>query len=211
MKKGELVLIDAACELDGYASDITRTFPAAGRFTSAQREVYELVLAAQEAARQATRAGARFNDPHEAALQVLSQGLLDLKILDENQVGKVEDVIENRDYFDFYMHRTSHWMGMDVHDCGSYIETAELPAWRQQNANLPEDERSPAPSRILQAGMVLTLEPGLYIRPRENVPEKYWNIGIRIEDDAVVTADACELLTRAVPVAADEIEALMRG
>jgi Xaa-Pro aminopeptidase len=185
-RDGDLILIDAACELDGYASDITRTFPA-------------IVLASQEAAIAATRAGAAFDDPHNAALRVLSQGLLDTGIVDRGLFSSVEDVIEERAYAPFYMHRTSHWIGMDVHDCGDY---------RERGA--PRDAQGALPSRILQPSMALTIEPGLYIRPAENVPEQYWNIGIRIEDDAVVTPDGCELLTRGVPVKADEIEALMR-
>lgn len=209
VRDGELVLIDAACELDGYASDITRTFPAGGRFSPAQRRLYELVQQAQDAAMDATRAGARFDDPHEAAVRVLTQGMLDLGLLDRKQVGDVDDAVAQRAYFPFYMHRTSHWMGMDVHDCGSYVEPSErdqVTELRDPRTDQPVHKR---PSRILQPGMVLTLEPGIYVRPAEGVPEEYWNIGIRIEDDAVVTADGCELLTRGVPVAADEIEALM--
>ncbi|MEY2810110.1 MAG: hypothetical protein RLZ66_1621, partial [Pseudomonadota bacterium] len=122
VRDGELVLIDAGCELDGYASDITRTFPANGRFSGPQRALYDLVLASQDAAIAATRAGAKFTDPHEATVKVLSQGLLDLGLLDKNRHGSVEDVIEQRHYFRYYMHRTGHWLGMDVHDCGSYVE-----------------------------------------------------------------------------------------
>ena len=210
IREGELVLIDAACELDGYASDITRTFPANGRFSGPQRALYELVLASQDAAAAATRAGARFNDPHEAAVAVLAQGLLDLKLLDAAQVGGVQDVIEQRAYFPFYMHRTSHWLGMDVHDCGSYVEPTEVGQISERRDPLSGELVQDRPSRILRAGMVLTLEPGLYVRPSEGVPEAFWNLGIRIEDDAVVTDTGCELITRGVPVAADEIEALMR-
>jgi Xaa-Pro aminopeptidase len=119
VRDGELVLIDAGCELDGYASDITRTFPANGKFSGPQRALYELVLASQQAAVDATRAGARFTDPHEATVKVLAQGMLDLKLLDANKVGSLQDVIEKRAYFPFYMHRTGHWLGMDVHDCGA--------------------------------------------------------------------------------------------
>ncbi|MDP3616521.1 MAG: aminopeptidase P N-terminal domain-containing protein, partial [Rhodoferax sp.] len=126
VRDGELVLIDAACELDGYASDITRTFPANGKFSGPQRVLYELVLASQQAAIAATRAGARFTDPHEATVKVLAQGMLDLGLLDRNKVGSLEDVIEKRAYFQFYMHRTGHWLGMDVHDCGGYIEPSEV-------------------------------------------------------------------------------------
>jgi len=126
VRAGELVLIDAGCELDGYASDITRTFPANGRFSPEQRLLYELVLASQDAAVAATRAGARFTDPHDASVKVLAQGMLDLGLLDANKVGSLQDVIEKRAYFAFYMHRTSHWLGMDVHDCGAYLEPSEL-------------------------------------------------------------------------------------
>lgn len=196
IRDGDLVLIDAGCELDGYASDITRTFPANGRFTGPQRTLYDIVLAAQIAAVDATRPGARFADPHNAALAVLAQGMLDVGLLDANTAGTVDDVMEHRRYTPFYMHRTSHWLGMDVHDCGAYTELGA------------SGERL---SRTLQAGMVLTLEPGLYVRPADNVPEAFWNIGIRIEDDAVVTAAGCELISRGVPVEADAIEALMRA
>ena len=195
IQDGDLVLIDAGCELDGYASDITRTFPANGRFTAPQRTLYDIVLAAQEAAVNATRAGARFVDPHNAAVAVLAQGMLDVGLLDRNTAGTVDDVIEHRRYAPFYMHPTGHWLGMDVHDCGAYTELN------------PNGERV---SRTLQTGMVLTIEPGLYVRPAENVPEAFWNIGIRIEDDAVVTPEGCELISRGVPVDADAIEALMR-
>jgi Xaa-Pro aminopeptidase len=196
---GDLILIDAACELDGYASDITRTFPASGRFTPAQRELYDIVLAAQQAAVDATRAGATFDAPHQAAVRVLSQGLLDTGIIDRAKFASVDDVIAERAYAPFYMHRTGHWLGMDVHDCGDY---------RERGA--PRDEAGVLPWRTLQPSMTLTIEPGLYIRAAEGVPQHYWNIGIRIEDDAIVTADGCELMTRDVPVAADEIEALMQ-
>ena len=126
VRAGELVLIDAGCELDGYASDITRTFPANGQFTGPQRDLYNLVLASQDAAVAATCEGARFNDPHDATVKVLSQGLLDLGLLNKNKHGNAQDVIEKRAYFTYYMHRTSHWLGMDVHDCGSYVEPSEL-------------------------------------------------------------------------------------
>ena len=211
IKDGELVLIDAACELHGYASDITRTFPANGRFSGPQRTLYELVLASQDAAVAATRPGARFNEPHEAAVKVLAQGLLDTGLLDRNKVGSLDDVIEKRAYFPFYMHRTSHWMGMDVHDCGSYVEPGEVGQVSERTDPLSGEVIKDRPSRILRPGMVLTIEPGLYVRPAAGVPEALWNIGIRIEDDAVVTEAGCELMTRGVPVAADEIEALMRA
>ncbi len=211
IRAGELVLIDAGCELDGYASDITRTFPANGKFTGPQRALYELVLASQDAAVAATKAGARFVDPHDANVAVLAQGLLDLELLDPNKVGNAQDVIANRSYFPFYMHRTGHWLGMDVHDCGSYVEPSQVGQISERKDPLSGETIKDRPSRILQPGMVLTIEPGLYVRPAEGVPEQFWNIGIRIEDDAIVTDTGCELITRGVPVKADEIEALMRA
>jgi Xaa-Pro aminopeptidase len=210
IRGGELVLIDAGCELDGYASDITRTFPANGRFTGPQRALYELVLASQDAAVAATRVGARFTDPHEATVKVLAQGLLDVGLLDANKVGSAQDVIDKRAYFQFYMHRTGHWLGMDVHDCGSYVEPGEVGQVSERKDPLSGETIKDRPSRLLRAGMVLTVEPGLYVRPAAGVPEQFHNIGIRIEDDAIVTAEGCELISRGVPVKPDEIEALMR-
>jgi Xaa-Pro aminopeptidase len=186
LRDGDLLLIDAGCELDGYASDITRTFPVNGRFSGPQRDVYEIVLAAQAAAREATRPGAHWNQPHDAAVKVLAQGMIDLGLVR----GSVDAVLDNGDYRRFYMHRTGHWLGMDVHDAGEYKLGGD---WRP-----------------LAEGMVLTIEPGCYIRPAEDVPEAFWNIGIRIEDDAIVTADGCQLITGGAPKAVDEIEALMR-
>jgi Xaa-Pro aminopeptidase len=211
VRNGELVLIDAGCELDGYASDITRTFPANGKFSAAQRALYELVLASQEAAIAVTRAGARFTDPHEATVKVLAQGMLDLGLLDKNKVGSLEDVIEKRAYFQFYMHRTGHWLGMDVHDCGGYLEPSEIGQSSERKDALTGELIINRPARILQSGMVLTIEPGIYVRAQAGVPEKYHNIGIRIEDDAIVTDVGCELISRGVPVKIDEIEALMRA
>jgi Xaa-Pro aminopeptidase len=211
IRDGELVLIDAGCELDGYASDITRTFPANGKFSGPQRVLYDLVLASQEAAVAATKAGARFTDPHEATVKVLTQGMLDLGLLDKNQVGTLEDAIHHRHYFAHYMHRTGHWLGMDVHDCGSYVEPSELGQVSERKDPLSGETIKDRPSRILRSGMALTIEPGLYVRPSEGVPREFWNIGIRIEDDAIVTETGCELISRGVPVNADEIEALMRG
>ena len=211
VRAGELVLIDAGCELDGYASDITRTFPADGRFSGPQRTLYELVLAAQQAAVDATRAGARFTDPHDASVAVLSQGMLDVGLLDKDKVGTVQDVIEKRAYFQFYMHRTGHWLGRDVHDCGSYTEPSEIGQSSTRVDALSGQTVVNRPARILQPGMVLTIEPGIYVRPAPGVPEKFHHIGIRIEDDVIVTAQACELISRGVPVAPDDIEALMRA
>jgi len=193
LQDGELVLIDAGCELDGYASDITRTFPANGRFSGPQRALYDLVLAAQLAASEKTSPQYHFNVGHEAAVNVLTQGLLDEGLLQ----GTLEQALETAAYRRFYMHRTGHWLGMDVHDVGSYRSP---PASAQER-----------PWRQLRAGMVLTIEPGLYVRPAPDIAEKFWNIGIRIEDDAVVTESGCELISRGVPVAPDEIEALMRA
>ena len=211
VRAGELVLIDAGCELDGYASDITRTFPANGKFTGPQRELYDLVLASQEAAVAATKAGARFTDPHEASVKVLAQGMLDTGLLDKNKVGSLDDVIEKRAYFQFYMHRTGHWLGMDVHDCGGYLEPSEIGKTSERKDALTGETIINRPARILKPGMVLTIEPGIYVRAAPGVPEKFHNIGIRIEDDAIVTEKGCELISRGVPVKADEIEALMRG
>ncbi len=211
VRSGELVLIDAGCELDGYASDITRTFPANGQFTGPQRDLYNLVLASQDAAVAATRAGARFTDPHEATVKVLAQGLLDLGLLNPAQHGNAQDVVEKRAYFPFYMHRTGHWLGMDVHDCGSYVEPSQLGQTSERQDPLSGETILNRPSRVLREGMVLTIEPGLYVRPAHDVPEAFWNIGIRIEDDAIVTSQGCELITRGVPVMASDIEALMRA
>ena len=210
VRPGELVLIDAGCELDGYASDITRTFPANGIFTGPQRALYELVLASQHAAVAATRAGARFTDPHEASVAVLAQGMLDLGLLDKHKVGTLQDVIEKRAYFQFYMHRTGHWLGRDVHDCGAYTEPSELGQSSVRKDALTGQQIVDRPARILRPGMVLTIEPGIYVRPAPGVPEQFHHIGIRIEDDAIVTEQGCELISRGVPVEPDAIEVLMR-
>jgi len=186
LKDGDLLLIDAGGELGGYASDITRCFPVNGLFSGPQADVYGVVLAAQAAAIAAVRPGATFADPHEAALKILAQGMLDLKLLS----GSLDGVIESESYKRFFMHRTSHWLGKDVHDAGEYKEGEH---W--------------AP---LVPGMVLTIEPGCYIRPGDDVPETFWNIGVRIEDDAVVTAGGCEIITIAAPKNIADIEALMR-
>ncbi len=206
---GELVLIDAACELDGYASDITRTYPVNGRFSGPQRCLYALVLAAQQAAIASTRPGARLDDLHDAAVRVLAQGLLDLHILDANTVGGIEDVIDKKAYARFYMHRTSHWIGMDVHDCGSYVEPSERHIFSLRQDALTGQRVKHRPSCILRPGMALTIEPGVYVRAADDVPVAFHNIGIRIEDVAIVTDTGCELITRDVPVGIREIEALM--
>ena len=199
LRSGELCLIDAGCELDGYASDITRTFPVNGKFSAAQRALYDITLAAQEAAIAMTKPGNTFMQPHEAALRVLTQGLLDEKLLKLSDLGSLDNAIETGAYRRFYMHRTSHWLGMDVHDVGSYRE-ATLGSHKEEK-----------PWRILKSGMVITIEPGLYVRPADDIDEKFWNIGIRIEDDAVINDSGCELISRGVPVKADEIEALMKN
>lgn len=186
LKEGDLVLIDAGCELECYASDITRTFPVSGKFSDEQKALYEVVLAAQYAAIDAVKPGNHWNQPHEAALNVLTQGLIDLGLLS----GTVEEAIEAGAYRPFFMHRTGHWLGMDVHDVGDY-KIGD--AWRQ-----------------LEPGMALTVEPGLYVAPdNTDVDEKWRGIGIRIEDDVVVTKDGCRILTDDVPKTIPEIEALM--
>lgn len=184
---GDLLLIDAGCELDGYASDITRTFPVNGRFTPAQKDAYEIVLAAQAAAIAAVRPGASWDDPHQAALKVLVRGMLDLKLL----AGSLDGAIEGGSYKRFYMHRTGHWLGLDVHDAGDYKKEG---AWQR-----------------LQPGMVLTVEPGLYIPAAEDLPEAFRGMGIRIEDNVVVTADGCEVYTSAPRTVAGIEETMNRG
>jgi Xaa-Pro aminopeptidase len=192
-KDGDLVLIDAGCELDSYAADITRTYPVNGRFSQPQKALYELVLAAQQAALDAVLPGQPYSSIHEAAVRVLAQGMLDLGLLDKAKYGSVENAIAERAYQQFYMHGTGHWLGLDVHDTGAYRDTA----------------LEGKPSRSLQPGMVLTVEPGIYVRPAEGVPEQYWNIGIRIEDDVVVTPQGGRILSGAAPRQVAEIEALM--
>ena len=196
LKNGDLVLIDAGCELDSYASDITRTYPASGTFSGPQKALYEIVLAAQAAAIAEIKPGKRFTDGHDAAVRVLAQGMLDTGLLDKNKTGTLDDAIANGDYRQFYMHRTGHWIGMDVHDVGEYRDPAAT------------DEEKPW--RTLQPGMALTVEPGIYVRPAEGVPEKFWHIGIRIEDDALVTANGCDIITSAAPKTVAEIEATMK-
>jgi len=195
LRDGQLLLIDAGCEYDGYAADITRTFPVNGRYSGPQRALYDLTVAAQDAASAAIRPGASFNDGHEAAVRVLAQGMLDEGLLE----GSLDGVLESKSYNRFYMHRTGHWLGLDVHDVGDY---------RQDEGG--DDGGAERPWRTLEPGMILTVEPGIYVRAAPDVPEKFWDIGIRTEDDALVTAEGCELITRGVPVHAGEIEALMR-
>jgi Xaa-Pro aminopeptidase len=186
MLDGELLLIDAGCELYGYASDITRTFPVNGRFSGPQRDLYQLVLAANHAARAKVRPGNGWNTPHEAAVAVLTQGFIDLGLLE----GDAQELIKTEAYRRFYMHRTGHWLGLDVHDAGRYKINGQ---WRS-----------------FVPGMTLTIEPGCYVRPADNVPEAFWNIGIRVEDNALVTSDGCEILTEGVPRETQAIEELMR-
>ncbi len=189
---GDLLLIDAGCELDGYASDVTRTFPVNGKFSAAQKDVYELVLASQMAAIEAVNPQNHWNAPHDAALDVLIQGFIDLKLCK----GSFESVLESGDYHRFYMHRTGHWLGLDVHDVGEYKD------------NKAKD--SPGNWRMLEQNMTLTVEPGCYIRPADNVPKAFWNIGIRIEDDVLVTQNGCEILTENAVKTVADIEALIK-
>ncbi len=183
---GDLLLVDAGCEYSFYASDITRTYPVNGKFTPAQREVYDIVLAAQLAAIAQVRPGNHWNAPHDAAVEVITRGLLGIGLLK----GKLPQLIKDGAYRRFFMHRTGHWLGMDVHDVGDYKVGDE---WR-----------------VLEPGMVMTVEPGIYIPAgSKGVPKRYANIGIRIEDDVVVTRTGCEVLTDGVPKTVDEIEALM--
>ncbi len=186
LEQNDLLLIDAGCEFAGYASDITRTYPVSGKFTGAKKHVYEIVLAAQMAAIDAARPGNSWEAPHNAALRVLIQGFIDLKLCR----GTVDGVQEDESYRKYYMHRTGHWLGMDVHDVGDYKTDN---AWRS-----------------LQPGMVLTVEPGCYIRPSDDVPRALWNIGIRIEDDVAITRSGHEVLTEAAPKTVSAIEELMK-
>ena len=184
---GDLLLIDAGCELDGYASDITRTFPVNGKFSAPQKDLYELVLASQAAAISKVAPNNHWNAPHEAALDVLVRGFIDLGLCK----GSHDEVLEKGSYRQFYMHRTGHWLGLDVHDAGDYKD--QQGEWR-----------------MLEPGMTLTVEPGCYVRPAENVPEHFWNIGIRIEDDVLVTPEGCEVLTLAAVKSVADIESLMK-
>jgi Xaa-Pro aminopeptidase len=186
LKDGDLVLIDAGCELECYASDITRTFPVNGRFSEPQRQLYQLVLDAQLAAIDKVRPGNHWDDPHRAAVRVLTRGLIRLGLLK----GSLAQNLKQESYRKFYMHRTGHWLGLDVHDVGDYKVDGH---WR-----------------VLEPGMVLTVEPGLYIpRGVKGVARKWQGIGIRIEDDVLVTRDEPDVLSRDVPKTIDEIEALM--
>ncbi|MGE5492130.1 MAG: aminopeptidase P N-terminal domain-containing protein [Actinomycetota bacterium] len=182
-----LVLIDAGCEVEGYAADITRSFPVSGRFNAAQKDVYEIVLAAQTAAFGAIAPGRHFMEAHDAALRVLTRGLVDLKLLK----GEVDGLIESGAYKRFYMHRTGHWLGLDVHDAGDY--------------KIGDDWTNLVP------GMTVTVEPGLYIRPGDDLPPALAGIGIRIEDDVAVTETGCEVYTTAPKTVAEIEEVMARG
>jgi len=186
LKDGDLVMIDAGCEIDCYASDISRTFPVSGKFSPEQKAIYELVLKAQTAAFAAIGPDKHWNQAHEATVQVITEGLVELGLLQ----GAVDELIASEAYKAFYMHRAGHWLGMDVHDVGDYKVGGE---WR-----------------VLEVGMTLTVEPGIYIAPdNQQVAKKWRGIGVRIEDDVVVTKQGCEILTGDVPKSVAEIEALM--
>ncbi|MBK4989492.1 Xaa-Pro aminopeptidase [Pseudomonas sp. S36] len=188
LKDGDLVLIDAGCEIDCYASDITRTFPVSGRFSPEQKAIYELVLKAQAAAFAEIAPGKHWNHAHEATVRVITEGLVELGLLE----GEVQALIDSEAYRAFYMHRAGHWLGMDVHDVGDYKVGGE---WR-----------------VLEPGMALTVEPGIYIgADNQAVARKWRGIGVRIEDDVVVTRQGCEILTSGVPRTVAEIEALMQA
>ncbi|MBT8128395.1 MAG: aminopeptidase P N-terminal domain-containing protein [Gammaproteobacteria bacterium] len=187
LNEGELVLIDAGAEYQSYASDITRTFPVNGRFSAAQGEIYELVLEAQEAAISKVKPGNHWNDPHEAAVRVLTKGMVELGLLK----GNIRSLIKDGGYSKYYMHRTGHWLGMDVHDVGDYKVDDK---WR-----------------LLEKGMVLTVEPGLYIPAGTRGVKRWWNIGVRIEDDVAVTKDGHEILSAGLPRTCEEIEAVMNS
>lgn len=188
LKDGDLVLVDAGCELEHYASDITRTFPVNGKFSKPQQALYELVLASQYAAIEATHPDNHWNVPHEQVVNILTQGLIDLGLLD----GEFNELVETEGYRRFFMHRTGHWLGLDVHDVGDYRVQDQ---WRQ-----------------LEPGMTLTVEPGLYVSPDDDSVDEQWRgIGIRIEDDVLVTKDGCEVMTHAVPKDVADIEKTMKG
>jgi Xaa-Pro aminopeptidase len=188
LQDGDLVLVDAGCELEMYASDITRTFPVNGTFSKPQQALYELVLASQYAAIEATHPDNHWNVPHEQVVNILTQGLLDLGLLK----GEFNELVETEGYRRFFMHRTGHWLGLDVHDVGDYRVQEQ---WRQ-----------------LEPGMALTVEPGLYVAPDDDTVDEQWRgIGIRIEDDVVVTKDGCEVMTHEVPKDVADIEKLMKG
>ena len=188
MKDGDLLLIDAGCEVGSYASDITRTFPVNGKFSSAQKEIYQLVLSAQKAAIEKVKVGHFFDDPHKEALKIIIDGLIDLGIL----IGSRDEVYEKELYKKFFMHRTSHWLGLDVHDVGKYLSKSK----NSQAVKFTE-------------GNVLTIEPGCYIRPSDHVSKEFWGIGVRIEDDVLVTSDGHDVLSKNAPKEIKELEEII--
>ncbi len=194
LKRGDLVLIDAGAEYQGYASDITRTFPVSGKFTPEQKQLYQIVLDAQKAAIEQAKPGNTWIQPHNAALKVITKGLLELGILpnDSSKTSEenIQQLIKDEAYKPYFMHKTGHWLGLDVHDVGDYKVDEE---WR-----------------LLEPGMVLTVEPGIYISPSDDVDKKWWNIGIRIEDDVLITKEGNEVITAGLIKEIDEIEAWMK-
>jgi len=186
LNDGDLVLIDAGCELNYYASDITRTFPVNGKFSTEQLEIYNIVLEAQKAAIEQVKKGNHFNDPHDTAVRIITRGLKDIGLLK----GRLDDLIMKNDYARFFMHRTGHWIGMDVHDVGDYKVEEE---WR-----------------LLENGMVTTIEPGIYIGEDRDIPKKYRNIGIRIEDMVAVSNNSPDVLSKNIEKEPDLIELLMQ-
>lgn len=185
IEDGDMVLIDAATEYDMYAADITRSFPANGKFSDPQKEIYQVVLNAQKAVIEASKPGVTFKELHDMDLRLLIEGMIEIGLLN----GTVDEVIENESYHDYFMHKTGHWLGLDVHDMGNYMADGE--------------------SIVMQPGMVFTVEPGIYVNSKSNAPEKFRGIGIRIEDDILITETGNKNLTAAVPKEIDEIEALM--
>jgi Xaa-Pro aminopeptidase len=186
LENGDLVLIDAGAECDYYASDITRTFPINGRYSESQKQIYQIVLDAQNAAIDKVRPGCHWNEPHDAAVTVIAQGLIDLGLIKDS----LDEALLDQTYAQFYMHKTGHWLGLDVHDCGDYSVDG---LWVE-----------------LEPNMVLTIEPGIYISSDAKVPERYKGIGVRIEDDVLVTSKGHKILSKKVPKTIEEIEQLMR-
>jgi Xaa-Pro aminopeptidase len=189
IRKGDLVLVDAGAEYEFYAADVTRTFPANGKFSRVQAKLYNIVLAAQEAAIAMIKPGNHWGQPHDAAVKVITEGLVEVGLLE----GKIEELIEQEAYRPFYMHKTGHWLGLDVHDVGEYrLEDPASEIWRE-----------------FEPGMVMTVEPGIYVEENLDVPAKFKGIGIRIEDNVLVTGTGHEVLTEAIPKTIDEIESYM--